>query len=101
MCSNISLEKNHTYLILGGFLNAISYDSFCTCNFSIPIDYNDPTDYHIYFQKPNRTSMTSGGGTSIISVIEVYQDITFDMNMYNYIEQDYNVMWELCVIRLK
>ena len=45
--------------------------------------------------------MISGGGTSIISVIEVYQDITFDMNMYNYIEQDYNVMWELCVIRLK
>lgn len=95
------MEKNHTYLLLGGFLNSISYDSFCICNFLIPIDYNDPTDYHIYFQKPNRTSMVSGGGTSIISVIEVYQDITFDMNMYNYIEQEYNVIWELCVIRLK
>ena len=101
MCSNISLEKNHTYLLLGGFFNSISYDSFCICNFLFPIDYNDPTDYHIYFKKSNRTSMISGGGTSIISVIEVYQDITFNMNMYNYIEQDYNIEWELCVIRLK
>ena len=92
---------NHTYLLFGGFLNSISVDSFCICNFLIPENYTDPTDYHIHFQKPNRTSMVSGGGTNITSIISVYQNITIDMNMYNYIEQNYNAMWELCIIQLK